>query len=253
MDTYVIVSIALAAVAVLLLWWVSSRRVKPVDTMNAGDRLDTLIGWPPEATRVLRTSERLAFSTLKLALPGYMVLAQVPIARFINVPKRNSYAEWMRRLGSQCVDFVICDVTSQVVAVIDVRPPDAQLSERLRRRLDRVARTLTTVGIPIHVWHADALPSVEAARSSILPKTPAVPVEMAARKAPAVTAATAATAATLQQARNPFEDTDRDSSHDEVIEVIDMLEPSPSTWFDDLDSESSRLPPREPREPRQAR
>ena len=244
MDTYVIVSIAVAAVAVLLLWWVSSRRVQPVDAATAGDRLDTLIGWPPEATRVLRTSERLAFSTLKLALPGYMVLAQVPIARFINVPKRNSYAEWMRRLGSQCVDFVICDVTSQVVAVIDVRPPDAQLSERLRRRLDRVARTLTTVGIPIHVWHDDSLPSIDAARASILPKTPAVPVEMAAQRP------TAVAAAALQQGPNPFEDTDRDSSHDEVIEVVDMAEPSPSTWFDDLDSESSTLPAREPRQAR---
>ena len=241
MDTYVIVSIAVAAVALLLLRWLGSQRAKPVDTVNAGDRLDTLIGWPPEATRVLRTAERLAFSTLKLALPGYMVLAQVPLARFINVPKRNSYAEWMRRLGSQCVDFVICDVTSQVVAVIDVRPPDSQLSERLRRRLDRVSRTLTAVGIPIHVWRDDALPSIEAARASILPKTAPVLAEMAPRLPVAMTAAT------LQQARNPFEDTDRDSTQDEVIEVIEMPEPNASTWFDDLDSESSTLPPREQR------
>ena len=241
MDTYVIVSIAVAAASVLLLWWLGSLRAKPVDTVNAGDRLDTLIGWPPEATRVLRTPERLAFSTLKLALPGYMVLAQVPLARFINVPKRTAYAEWMRRLGSQCVDFVICDVTSQVVAVIDVRPPDSQLSERLRRRLDRVSRTLTAVGIPIHVWHDDALPSIEAARASILPKTAPVPAEMAPRLPVAMTAAA------LQQARNPFEDTDRDSTQDEVIEVIEMPEPSASTWFDDLDSESSTLPPREQR------
>jgi hypothetical protein len=50
------------------------------------ERMDTLAAWPPEATRVLRSSERVAFSTLKLALPGYMILAQVPIARFLNVP-----------------------------------------------------------------------------------------------------------------------------------------------------------------------
>ncbi len=88
----------------------------------AGDRLDTLAGWPPTPTQILRTSERIAYSTLRLALPGYMILAQVPIARFITVPKRNSYAEWMRRLGSQCVDLVVCDVTSQVVAVVEIRP-----------------------------------------------------------------------------------------------------------------------------------
>jgi hypothetical protein len=223
MDTYLIIAIAVAAAAVLALWWFSSRRAKPVDTVSAGDRLDTLIGWPPEATRILRTSERLAYSTLKLALPGYMILAQVPVARFINVPKRNSYAEWMRRLGSQCVDFVVCDVTSQVVAVIDVRPAESQLSDRLRRRLDRLSRTLKTVGIPIHVWNEDALPSVEAARASIVPNEPAVPAAVASRK-------TVAEAVALQQARNAFEDTDRDFSRGgHVVEVIEMAEPRSST------------------------
>jgi hypothetical protein len=94
MDSYLILALAIAA-ALLVLWWFGRRRALPIDTQNAVDRLDTLLGWPPEATRVLRTSERVAYSTLRLALPGYMVLAQVPIARFINVPKRNSYAEWM--------------------------------------------------------------------------------------------------------------------------------------------------------------
>ena len=241
MDTTLIVAIAIAAAAALLLWWFGLRRTGPSGAANEDDRLDTLIGWPPEATRVLRTSERLAFSTLKLALPGYMILAQVPVARFINVSKRNSYAEWMRRLGSQCVDFVVCDVTSQVVAVIDVRPADAQLSDRLRRRLDRLARTLTSVGIPIHVWNEASLPSVEAARASLLPKAPAVPAAIAARKPPAQAAVA------RQQARSPFEDTDRDASHDEVIEVIEMAEPSASTWFDELDSVPPTLPPREVR------
>jgi hypothetical protein len=242
MDTYLIFGVGIAAA--LLLYWLSRRkRPVPNDTMMAeGDRLDTLIGWPPEATRVLRTSERLAYSTLKLALPGYMILAQVPIARFMNVPKRNSYAEWMRRVGSQCVDFVVCDVTSQVVAVIDVRPPEGQLSDRLRRRLDRVARSLKAVNIPIHVWNEESLPSVEAARASIVPKTPAVPMAMASRKSAAVAAAV------LADARNPFEDTDRDSSHDEVIEVIEMSEPSSSSWFDELDSVSATLPPPRQRE-----
>ena len=128
---------------------------------------------------MLRSSERLAFSTLKLALPGYMILAQVPIARFLNVPKRNSYAEWMRRLGSQCVDFVICDVTSQVIAVVEIRPPIEQISEKLRARLDRVERVLEAANIPVHVWNEERLPTIEAARDKLLPRTPAVPASMA--------------------------------------------------------------------------
>jgi len=39
---------------------------------------------------------------------------------------------------------------------------------------------------------------------------------------------------------DPFAETDRDWSNDEVIEV---LEPSANTWFDDLDSVSAELPP----------
>src|SRR5829696_3881865 len=137
MEPYLISVIALAC-ALPLVWWLARRTGPPERQEQPSERMDTLAAWPPEATRVLRSSERLAFSTLKLALPGYLILAQVPLARFLTVPKRNSYAEWMRRLGNQCVDFVICDVTSQVVAVVEVRPPMDQLDDRVRSRLDRV-------------------------------------------------------------------------------------------------------------------
>ena len=229
--------LGIAVTAALVIYWLLSRRTATPDTQAPNDRIDTLIGWPPEATRILRTPERLAYSTLKLALPGYMILAQVPLSRFLNVPKRYSYAEWIRRLGSQCMDFVICDVTSQVVAVVDVRPPDSQLTERLRRRLDRVARSLKAVNIPLHVWNEESLPSVETARASIVPNAPAVPTEIASRRA------SAEAAIGLAHARNAFADTDRGLSQEDMVEVIELSEPRSSTWFDELDSESSNLPP----------
>ena len=77
------------------------------------DRLDTARRWPPKATRVLTTQERLAYSTLLRALPGYMVLAQVPLARFLRCRRGYSYSEWLRRLGNQCADLVVCDMASQ--------------------------------------------------------------------------------------------------------------------------------------------
>ena len=237
MNAYLILAAAIAVV--VLVWgWRRSRTAAAKAEADADDRIDTLIGWPPEATRILRNSERIAYSTLKLALPGYMILAQVPISRFISVPKRNSYAEWMRRLGSQCVDFVVCDVTSQVVAVIDVRGPDSQISDRLRRRQDRVARVFKAVNVPLHAWNEGSLPSVEAARASIVPAAPAVPADIASR-------ATAETAATLVQMRNAFQDTDRhlDREGQQDLEVIELQEPRASTWFDELDSELANLPP----------
>jgi len=237
MDNLLTLSVAILAVLALV-WWLVRRRGRSEVEVPAGDRLDTLAGWPPTPTQILRTSERIAYSTLRLALPGYMILAQVPIARFITVPKRNSYAEWMRRLGSQCVDLVVCDVTSQVVAVVEIRPPNAQLTDGVRRRLDRVSRVLEAVGIPLHVWNHESLPSVEAARASLAPKMPAVPLELAARRV-----AAQAAAPTIDGGQNPFEDTDRNWSPDEGIEVTEVREPTASTWFDELDSVPATLPP----------
>ena len=242
MDPYLISILALFC-ALPLVWWLA-RRHGPVERPELpAERLDTLAAWPPEPTRILRSSERLAFSTLKLALPGYMVLAQVPIARFLTVPKRNSYSEWMRRLGSQCVDFVVCDVTSHVVAVVEVRPPAEQLEERLRARLDRVARALKAANIPLHVWNEEKLPTIESAREWIVPNAPAVPPGMAKKAAPRATAVSAgaafgAAAATAPPV-NPFADTDRDWSLDEIIEAA---EPA-NTWYDENESVSPELPP----------
>ena len=240
MENLLPISIALVVVLVLA-WWLLRRRGRAEVDVASADRLDTLAGWPPAPTQILRTSERIAYSTLRLALPGYMILAQVPIARFITVPKRNSYAEWMRRLGSQCVDLVVCDVTSQVVAVVEIRPSNAQLTDAIRRRLERVSRVLEAVGIPLHVWNQDSLPSVDAVRASLTPKMPAVPTELAARRVAAQTAAP-----TIDEGQNPFEDTDRNWTPDEgieVAEVTEVREPTASTWFDELDSIPATLPP----------
>ncbi|HEV7577108.1 MAG TPA: DUF2726 domain-containing protein [Caldimonas sp.] len=261
MDPIYISVIALLC-ALPLVWWLARLQSPSARPEMPAERLDTLAGWPPEPTRILRSSERLAFSTLKLALPGYLILAQVPLARFLTVPKRNSYAEWMRRLGNQCVDFVVCDVTSQVVAVVEVRPPMETLDDKVRVRLDRVARALKAARIPLHVWNEEKLPSIEAARENLLPSAPAVPAGMA--KKPAVIAAVATVIgaaefseaafgeAAVNEARmddavveggpavDPFADTDRDWADGEVIEV---REPSTTSWFDELDSVTAELPP----------
>jgi hypothetical protein len=264
-TTLILVSLVALLCALPLVWWLARQSPLPRPEPT-GERLDTLAGWPPEPTRILRSSERLAFSTLKLALPGYLILAQVPLARFLSVPKRNSYAEWMRRLGSQCVDFVVCDVTSQVVAVVEVRPPPDHLDEKIRVRLERVARALKAARIPLHVWNEEKLPTIEAAREKLLPSAPAVPAAMTKKPVAMATAAAVIGAAEFTEAAfgdaamtdaglsgavveggpavDPFEDTDRDWSQGEVIEV---REPSTTSWFDELDSVTAELPPLEKR------
>jgi hypothetical protein len=247
MSTLQIVLFGLVVVALLAWLWLRQRG-GGAGAEKAADRIDTVIGWPPTATRVLSTTERVALGTLMRALPEHMILAQVPLSRFLNVPKRNSYADWLRRVGYQCVDFVVCDMAAQVVSVVELQPP--QENDRGRKRLARIGRTLKAARIPLHVWRENALPTVDGARELLLPKpketlqtgaaaTPAAAAAagVAAAAAATTTAATAA-AAPAPAGSSPFEDTDRDSTLDERIE---LLEPPPSTWFDDLDSGAAPL------------
>lgn len=143
-------------------------RRKPRSKPMSDEQLDTLVDWEPLSTRVLTTSERDAYHVLRKALPDHMVLAQVPVARFIKVPTRNSYSEWLRRVGSLCADLVVCDASSQVVAVVEVRQPLSRENERAQRRHARMDRVLQGARIPVHVWLEGALPGPVVAREAIL-------------------------------------------------------------------------------------
>ncbi len=202
-----------AVLAAVLAAWVMLRGrgravARPADApRGARDALDTLAAWQPQATRILTSQELQAMAVLMRALPGHMILAQVPLARFLKVPTRHSYSEWLHRVGQLCADLVVCDEASQVVAVVDVRPPDDQSSPRALKRLARIRRVLQGAGIPLHVWTEHALPTPAQARAAILPHD-------------------AALAATAEPGA--------------AAEPEALREPPPSTWFDNL--ESGRVP-----------
>lgn len=230
MTTLQIVLGLVAIVLLLAWWWTRQRAGAAAGDRGRADRIDTITGWPPQPTRVLSTQERLAFSVLTRALPDHMVLAQVPLSRFLNVPRRNSYADWLRRIGNQCADFVVCDMAAQVVAVVELQ--GAQATDRQRKRLTRIQRTLKAAKVPLYLWNEAALPGVDAARDQIAPE-PEAPVATSPAAPPAAATAAATVAAAATAAPNPFDETNRDSTQDEFIE---LLEPPPSTWYDELDS-----------------
>ena len=156
-----------AAVLTLLMLLFLRMRQRPANRRSPPslDTLDTVAAWPPEPVRVLSVAERQAHELLKRAMPGYLVLAQVPLARFIRVPSRRSYGEWLHRVGSLSADLRLCDTGSRVLAVIDVRA--AQENERSRKRHERMARVLRASGIQVHVWREGELPSLSHVRSSL--------------------------------------------------------------------------------------
>ena len=235
---------ALVVVLLLLVWWWLRSRNGQGAHADESDRLDTLAAWPPTVTRILTSQERLAHNTLLRAFPDHLILAQVPLSRFLRVPTRYSHAEWLRRVGQLCADLVVCDTATQPLAVIIVEAPGGAQSERARMRHTRMVRVLKAADVRCFVWVENALPSVEIARASLL--DPTAEAALAAAPAPVSSAiAEAVTGSALVAAPGAFDDTQRDSRHDAGL---DEREPPP-TWYDDINSGPTPLQPAKPPAP----
>ncbi len=158
---------ALVAAVMLLLTLVMVRKRQRGDLRRAVKRedLDTVIDWPPQSVRVLTVAEREAYDLLRKSLPGFMVLAQVPLSRFVRVPTRHSYNDWMQRVGNLSADLLLCDSGSRVLAVVDVRSADE--TDRARRRHERMSRVLKAGGIKVYTWREDALPTATQVRALV--------------------------------------------------------------------------------------
>ena len=206
-------------VAGLLLWrrWQAGARQAP----SRRDALDTVQDWPPEAARVLTIAERRAYDLLRNALPGFLVLAQVPLSRFLRVPTRHSHGEWMQRVGSLSADLLVCNAGSRVLAVIDVRA--AEQTERSRLRHERMARVLKAAGIEVQVWSEDRLPSAAEVRSllgSVLERSAGSPPKAtASRPMPLI----------------PVAEMEELLLHGDAAAQDTSFEPVPSAFFDELD------------------
>jgi hypothetical protein len=217
-------STALAAAAALLLaWLLVRRRGRGSRAASSRDALDTVQDWPPEPARVMTVQERQAYELLRRALPGYMVLAQVPLSRFLRVPTRHSYSEWMQRVGALSGDLLVCDTGSRVLAVIDVRANEE--TSRSRRRHERLSRVLHAAGVRVHVWREGKLPTPAEVRTALAHDLvrgsgPMQPVPAVSRPMPLIPVAEAQELDALLAAGDAAaRDTD--------------LEPVPSGFFED--------------------
>ncbi len=165
--------LALPGAAILLLTWLAVR----LRSRNGGRSrrsqpfLDTVASWPPEAARVLNRQERQAMELLRQAVPGRLVLAQVPLSRFVRVPLQHSYNDWLQRVGSLSADLLVCDHDGRVRVVIDIRA--AQESARSRQRHERMGRVLRAAGIHVCVWREGSMPTALTARSELAELLPA--------------------------------------------------------------------------------
>jgi len=228
LELVLVVGVLLLGVAVMLLL---RKRNVAVEDPEAGKRgrtaddIDTVTAWPPEVTRLLTGGERSAHEVLVKALPECMMFAQVPLARFIKVPRRHSYAEWLTRVGHLCADLVICDRSTLVIGVVLLT--SMRSSDRAERRRTRMSRVLKSAGVKVFVWREESLPSPELARDQITQRIG--DIEQAGAKRPEINEPkhmprpVPGSIPVPEVLNVPFDDEPRH-------------EPPPSTWFDDLDS-----------------
>jgi hypothetical protein len=232
---------ALAGVLALVLMWLGLRLRRgagpaSVATEKQRDFADTVAAWPPEATRVLTSAERQAYDLLKRALPGSLVLAQVPLSRFVRVPAKHSYAQWLNRVGILNADLVLCDKTTRVLAVIDIRAPID--NPRSQERHERMARTLKAAGITVHVWREGALPDISVVRASLAEafERGALPSHALSAKAPQNSGAMPLIP--VPDISEVFADGDH------ALRAQDLSEPVASAFFDDMQAEPMAVPAR---------
>jgi len=217
------VSALCAALLLLSLWIWRRRQHGPRSQGKRRDALDTVADWQPEAARVLTISERRAYDLLRTSLPGFLVLAQVPLSRFVRVPTRHSHAEWMQRVGGLSADLLVCNAGSRVLAVIDIRPPEQ--TERSRRRHERMGRVLKAAGIAVQVWDEGHLPTAAEVRTLLggeLERSSGVspqPKPVSSRPMPLI----------------PVAEIEELLMHGDQAAQDNSYEPVPSAFFDDLD------------------
>jgi Protein of unknown function (DUF2726) len=204
----------------LMLGFAAWRRRAHAPRAQQDESFDTVQAWPPQAVRVMTLGERQAYEVLKRALPGHVILAQVPLSRFISVPTRNPYQLWLQRAGRLAVDLLVCDFSSRAIAAVEVRT--AEESKRAAKRHQRLADVLRAAGVVVHEWNEDDLPSISKARELFMAKGAAKEEEGPAR---------------IDQVGRrliPVADIQEVLADGDATDY-GQLEPVPSAYYDDLD------------------
>lgn len=120
--------------------------------------------WPFEAKRLLSDEQAAIYKLLQDALPGMLVFPGVALGRMLYIRQEVSAREsrrrlvWKRRIGEKAVDFVVCDRSAQVVAVIDMSAPERMRSASRSAQIEK-ERALRSARV--HVAHWSTLTSTD--------------------------------------------------------------------------------------------
>lgn len=116
---------------------------------------------PYVARRLMTTREQQAFNAMKRALPATLhVHAQVQLSAIVGVKNPKENRAWFNKLSQKRVDFVVCDTSSTVRAVIELDDRSHDDPQRSKADQDKEA-ALVAAGIRLIRWNAAVLPSFD--------------------------------------------------------------------------------------------
>lgn len=129
-----------------------------------------------KARQLMTENETEFFGRLIVALPDHYIFPQVSLSALIEAAakdKKRAYSDYLR-IAQQRVDYVVCDRSCQVVAVVEL---DDKTHSGKKDQV-RDAR-LREAGIRTVRFQSRSKPTVEAVRAAVLPQpvpqTSAVP------------------------------------------------------------------------------
>lgn len=156
-------AIALVAAALMMLSLLVMRRRGASGRRPSRPTEAETAKFTPQAVRVMTSAEREAYKLLTQAMPGGVVLAQVPLTRFLRV--QGKQGDWVQQANGLSADLLLCDAGSRVLVVVNVRSSLA--SEKSRRRNDTMLRLLKAAGIKVLSWSDAAMPDLATVRNQL--------------------------------------------------------------------------------------
>jgi hypothetical protein len=114
---------------------------------------------------VLTACEREAFDLVREALPEHLVMAQVPLVRYLRVHDKRTEDDWLRGLSMLSADILVCDTSSRPVIAVEILP--SKLGPKAQERHERMRQLLEGVGVRVLIWQETRLPPAEQVRTQL--------------------------------------------------------------------------------------
>ena len=187
MITGILFAIAIGALAVAIAVGLV-RRSRAGGSKPGADSPDTVAPWTEgETTRLLSSaelpglyllrprflskSEGIVYMLIKAAFPRHDIFARVRLADVLQVkigPQGMERLRAFRKIANQQVGFVLCDRDMTIIAIVDMREPDAVINPR-EQKLDMIKqRCLQAAQVKYLCVYPPQLPRYRELREQIL-------------------------------------------------------------------------------------